>query len=92
MYDTDFNEVVQTIILPSEIYGITDVSSDGNLLMTKSAFGPGKLWLWNVETVELVQTLEVGYEITALAISTDGRYLASGDYFGQIILWNVDSE
>ena len=181
-YDIEANELLWTVQLTERIAGLTDISSDGNFVLTKSEFGAGKLWVWDLSTNALaydanervytsnapILTLEGGYrtgifspdnrliaatirdethiidaatatinhiligstdklvfspngrrlftatdnliqvwdvrtgenlftldrhtsDIWSLAVSADGRFIASGDEFGEIILWNVDN-
>ncbi|MEO9124269.1 MAG: WD40 repeat domain-containing protein, partial [Microcoleus sp.] len=49
--------------------------------------------LWNLETGELLHSLQTGIRITsAAAISPDGKYFAVGCFDGTVRLWNLGGE
>ena len=49
--------------------------------------------LWNLETGELLHSLQTGIRITsAAAISPDGKYFAVGCFDGTVRLWNLRGE
>jgi WD40 repeat protein len=47
--------------------------------------------LWDVQTGELRFTLNHKAPIWSLSFSSDGGLLASGDYAGNISIWNVET-
>jgi WD40 repeat protein len=79
-------------------------SPDGKLLATGSgALGAGgevaAVAFWDAASGDKVRTLTARWRlfrghreaISALAFSPDGRFLATGDATGGVIVWNVDS-
>jgi serine/threonine protein kinase len=66
-------------------------SADGHLLASAGS-GNKNVKIWNVDTHEQVGVLP-GYDndVLALAISSDGRFLASGGREGQIKIWDPNS-
>ena len=77
------------------VYGINSVafSPDGNILAGASF---GDIFLWDVNTGELLNTLEAlfedgeVFEVDSVAFSPDGTILA-GAGFGDIFLWDVNT-
>src|SRR5262249_13800702 len=67
-------------------------SPDSKLLAQAGGHGPHIVRLWDMETREILGAL-MGHtsSIQALAYSSDGRILASGDTMGIIKLWNLTS-
>jgi formylglycine-generating enzyme required for sulfatase activity/serine/threonine protein kinase len=52
----------------------------------------GLIWLWDPDTLKLRQTL-MGHtlKVLSLAISADGRWLASGGQNSEVIVWDLDN-
>ncbi|QIZ72925.1 trypsin-like peptidase domain-containing protein [Oxynema aestuarii] len=61
---------------------------DDLTLVTASGFG---VRLWNLETGELLDTLEGSAGAEAIAIAADGRTLASAHQDNTVKIWTVDS-
>jgi len=50
----------------------------------------GELYLWDVQTCQLVRTFETNEDVTSIAFSTDGtRAITGTGFFGRAILWDV---
>ena len=63
-------------------------SPDGKSFVARSSSGSsGKLW--NQETGELIRTFEAKSSINAVAISPDGKFLATGIRDNGVKLWNL---
>jgi WD40 repeat protein len=45
--------------------------------------------LWNVETGEVIRTLQQESPVKTVAISPDGQFLASGNEDGKIMIWHL---
>ena len=77
--------------------------SIGNLECGKTAtlaFSPGgdmiargydRIFVWKLPSRELIYDLAVGYEAIALKFSPEGRYLAAGEYYGNILMYDISS-
>ncbi len=67
---------------------VTDVavSSDGTQGLSSSL--DGTVRLWNLTTGQEVSSLHRKVPLRALALSSDGRWLSTGDEIGQIQLWD----
>ena len=50
-----------------------------------------KLYLWDVNSAQLIKTLEHSGELSAVSFSPDDSLLATGDVYGNVQLWNVAS-
>ncbi|MEO7841921.1 MAG: tetratricopeptide repeat protein, partial [Anaerolineales bacterium] len=85
----DSGTVLQTLYSHSGQVDSLDFSPDGSLLATGSQDDTIKLW--NVQTGELVRTLEGhnGYRVASVAFSPDGSLLASGSTDDTVRLWQV---
>lgn len=71
----------------SLVFSIT-FSPDSQILVIGSAHG--KIKLWNLETGELLRSLEGHSEnVNSITISSDGQILVSGSGNGEIKLWNL---
>lgn len=72
-------------------FAVTAISQDGRY----AAFGlpSGRVSVWSVldGSEILSEVANAGARITALAFSSDGQLLASGDQLGEINLWDMNS-
>ena len=50
-----------------------------------------KLYLWDVNSAQLIKTLEHSGKLSAVSFSPDDSLLATGDVHGNVQLWNVAS-
>lgn len=65
-----------------------DFSADNKLLATAGI----NVKLWDVNTRSEISTLEHGRWVLAVAFSSDGRFLATGDENGQVNIWDVHTQ
>lgn len=63
-------------------------SGDGSLIAA-SAGTSGAIWLWRVETGDLVATLDNGELVEHVSFSPDSRYFASTIFGAEIAIWRV---
>ncbi|MBE9164370.1 MULTISPECIES: WD40 repeat domain-containing protein [Microcoleaceae] len=56
------------------------------------SYGYKNIALWNLQTGELLHSMETGIRITSAAISPDGKYFAVGCFDGTVRLWNLGGE
>jgi len=64
-------------------------SPDGKYLVTGTA--SGKSQIWDIETNQVVRTLDAVSTIISIAWSPDGHTIAVGQWDGKITLWNGDT-
>ena len=66
------------------------ISPDSQILVSH---GNKTIRLWNLQTNELLHTLQTGSRITsATAIDPDGKYFAAGCFDGTVRIWNFSGE
>lgn len=66
------------------------ISPDSQILVSH---GNKTIRLWNLQTNELLHSLQTGSRITsATAISPDGKYFATGCFDGTVRIWNFSGE
>jgi len=71
-------------------FGVTSlvITPDGNTLIS----GGKQVEIWNLSKQIRVRTLNSGTEfIHAIALSADGKTIATGDKRGRIALWNINT-
>ena len=86
LWDVDEGKLLRS--LPEAWVHTVAFSPGGSVLVTGSAFKP--LRVWETATGKEIGKLE-GHKsaIKAVAISPDGKFIASGDAEGNVILWEV---
>ena len=72
--------------------GISDISrsADGNLIAVASRIG---VWLYDAHTenfLSLIAVQGIGI-LSAIALSPDSTQIATGDWDGNVVLWDIDS-
>ena len=68
-------------------------SPDGKLLATWNAYAGPILQVWNAETGERIERFEVeSISVAGLTFSSDGRYLAAGLQFRDIVIYDLASK
>ncbi len=86
MWELPSGEVRETF--GSESY--VAISPDSRILVSH---GGKNINLWNLQTGELLLSLQTGIRITsAAAISPDGKYFAVGCFDGAVRIWNFSGE
>ncbi|XZO01189.1 MAG: WD40 repeat domain-containing protein [Microcoleus sp.] len=65
-------------------------SPDGQTLLSGS--DDHTIKFWNVKTGDNSNVLEFDYEITSVVFSSDGNLFATGDYGGNIQIWDFQSK
>ena len=66
------------------------ITPDGNYIFSCSLGNKDNLIIWNAKTKKLIKKMTAHNDgINALAISHDGKKLASGDEKGVIIIWDI---
>ncbi len=78
-----------TDIIPVVGIMVAAFAPDGNTLAL--ALGSGSIQLWNLEEDRLERTLS-GHKsrLSQLSFTANGRQLVSGDWSGQIVVWELD--
>ena len=85
------------ILLPGSGIGSVAFSPNGRLLATGVSGGPGftggQVLLWDVETQEIIATLEGfnPFEASPLSFSRDGTRLANTDAGSTVRIWDVET-
>lgn len=74
------------------VFGRAAFSPDGKHVVTTCNLSGGRLRLWNLESGTEVQRLP-GHEVAiqALALSADGKTLASSEGDGRLLLWDLSA-
>lgn len=97
IWDADQSQLVNRLSFSSEDYiADLDWSPDGTTLATASCYtGPSLpencvLILWNPSTSEYIQAMRGGaYDVSSIAWSPNGRWIASGMMNGDVVLYNL---
>lgn len=100
-YDEAFHEYNRAVLVNLESRTQTNLSNDG-AIVTSVIFTPDsqtlisaadnqKIYFWDVQTGAARFTLENPDAVTALAISSDGKWLAAGLTSG-LIVWNLTTK
>lgn len=78
-----------TSIIPVVGISVAAFAPGGNRLAL--AMGSGAIQLWNLEENRLQRTLS-GHKsrLSQLSFTANGRYLVSGDWSGQVVVWELD--
>ena len=91
LWDVKTGLAILTLTIPEQKQGAVNsvvFSPDGEILA--SGHSDNTVYLWSVETGELVRTLEGhGNDVRSLAFSPDGRTLASSSDDGTVLLWKI---
>ncbi len=90
MWDVGTQTQVATLWGTSDVNSVAFSPPDGALLASAGGFGDKTVKLWDVETRDLIGTLE-GHEreVGGVTFSPDGKTLASGSWDGTVKLWDV---
>lgn len=65
-------------------------SPDGRLLATGSSYENGLVRIWDVQTGELLRTLEGHLNgVSQVSFSPNSQFLASGSYDGTLRIWGI---
>jgi WD40 repeat protein len=83
-------EVVWTNALQAGIH-VMDVSADGSLFAAVSGGLDGKLRLWRLPQLEIIQEIPHFKHVHAIRLSDDGRLLAGISGQGDIGIWSLPS-
>ncbi|GAB4449214.1 MAG: hypothetical protein OHK0041_10260 [Anaerolineales bacterium] len=80
-------------IVPISIWGMGDLndlsaSPEGKYLAAGTSRG---VFLFDPETLDFVRFIDANSQVSAIAFSADGKWIAVGDRDGLIRLWNTDS-
>jgi WD40 repeat protein len=70
---------------------VAEITKDGKYILSGNV--DGKIIMWETETCKEVKTLRCLDDVTNLALSSDGRYLASSDryYVKNVNVWEISS-
>lgn len=74
------------IVIGGKVENAT-ISPDGRLLVASVLYG--KVYIWNIQTQEIVDTINVGTTVRGLAFSADGKHLVLGAG-NQVWVWNLE--
>lgn len=64
------------------------IARDGKQL---AGLAQSKVLLWNIETKELVRSLQATSDLSAFAFSPDGEHLATSQVNGDVVVWDVST-
>ena len=70
------------------IYDVT-INADGSLAL--SVGSDGTLRIWNLQSAENLQQIEIGVEATAMGVAPDGKNLAIGGWNEKALVWDLES-
>ena len=62
--------------------------SPDNQTLGSSSFG-GKIKLWNIQSGQLLLTIDLGTEVTSISFSPDGQTFVTGDADSNVKLWEL---
>ena len=89
LWDVETGENIRTFIGHTDIVTSITFSPDGRTIASASGSKDETIHLWDVESG--VNTQKFSARAQSLAFSPDGRTLASGEYRGDVYLWDVDT-
>ncbi|MFZ5883266.1 MAG: protein kinase domain-containing protein [Chloroflexota bacterium] len=80
-------------VVPVSIWGMGDLndlsaSPDGRYLAAGTSRG---LFFFDPQTLEFVRFIDTNSQVSTIAFSADGNWIAAGDRDGLIRLWNTDT-
>ncbi|HHS96321.1 MAG TPA: hypothetical protein ENK08_00240 [Chloroflexi bacterium] len=95
LWDVETEEVLY-VLKPAEEWALNVVdglafSPDGETLVSLASLDR-QVKFWDPQTGGLVRTLEAPDEAMALALSPDGRLLAVGDSYGNVVVWDLEAD
>lgn len=80
-------------VVPISIWGMGDLndlsaSPDGRYLAAGTSRG---VFLFDPQTLDFQKFIDTNSQVSAIAFSADGKWIAVGDRYGLIHLWNTDT-
>ena len=64
-------------------------TADGEYLLSGLGWHLRGVQVWRVKTGERVATMKVKSNVFSLAVSNDGRFIAAGSYYGDVLVWDA---
>lgn len=95
VWDFNSGELLHTLkehLKAEELVSAVAIADDGKILVSGSNSYGGTIKVWNLQTGELLYSLPKNIEgVTSVAISPDGKTLASGSEDTTVKLWDLTS-
>jgi WD40 repeat protein len=88
--DTKSGAEIVRLPVAAETAGLA-LGSNGKKLAILSRAAPRDVAIWDLEKKRLERRLPPEGPVIAMALSSDGQYLATGDEFGRAVVWEVAS-